>query len=319
MGAIIWQKKTTTNTTGGATIMGSFPTPRNGIISIDYEFILLFKKLGMPIKPDREMKEASKMSKEEWKEYFSGHWNFGGTKQNGHVAMFPEELPRRLIKMFAFVGDTVLDPFMGSGTTTLAAKNLNRNSVGYEINPDFIPIIEKKLQVNQPDLLGTEYEFIKQVNIDINFTEEIQNLPYIFKDFHAFDKKIDPKKLEFGSKIDKDSGAREEYFSVKEVISPELIKLNNDLIIRLIGVKEKKEANGKAVEFLQLKTKGQKVFLKYDEIKHDENNHLMVYLYLKNKTFLNAHLIKNDLADVDLLFDYKNKERFIKYLNKKTV
>ncbi|MDL2121916.1 MAG: thermonuclease family protein [Deltaproteobacteria bacterium] len=319
MGAIIWQKKTTTNTTGGATIMGSFPTPRNGIISIDYEFILLFKKLGMPIKPDREMKKASKMSKEEWKEYFSGHWNFGGTKQNGHVAMFPEELPRRLIKMFAFVGDTVLDPFMGSGTTTLAAKNLNRNSVGYEINPDFIPIIEKKLQVNQPDLLGTEYEFIKQVNIDINFTEEIQNLPYIFKDFHAFDKKIDPKKLEFGSKIDKDSGAREEYFSVKEVISPELIKLNNDLIIRLIGVKEKKEANGKAVEFLQLKTKGQKVFLKYDEIKHDENNHLMVYLYLKNKTFLNAHLIKNDLADVDLLFDYKNKERFIKYLNKKTV
>ena len=319
MGAIIWQKKTTTNTTGGATIMGSFPTPRNGILSIDYEFILLFKKLGMPRKPDREIKEASKMSKEEWKEYFSGHWNFGGTKQNGHVAMFPEELPRRLIKMFAFVGDTVLDPFMGSGTTTLAAKNLNRNSVGYEINPDFIPIIEKKLQVNQPDLLGTEYEFIKQVNIDINFTEEIQNLPYIFKDFHAFDKKIDPKKLQFGSKIDKDSGAREEYFSVKEVISPELIKLNNDLIIRLIGVKEKKEANGKAVEFLQLKTKGQKVFLKYDEIKHDENNHLMVYLYLKNKTFLNAHLIKNDLADVDLLFDYKNKERFIKYLNKKTV
>ncbi|MCK5722102.1 MAG: thermonuclease family protein [Gammaproteobacteria bacterium] len=319
MGAIIWQKKTTTNTTGGATIMGSFPTPRNGILSIDYEFILLFKKLGTPKKPDREMKEASKMSKEEWKEYFSGHWNFGGTKQNGHVAMFPEELPRRLIKMFAFVGDTVLDPFMGSGTTTLAAKNLNRNSVGYEINPDFIPIIEKKLQVNQPDLLETKYEFIKQENIDINFTEEIQKLPYIFKDFHAFNKKIDPKKLQFGSKIDKDSGAREEYFSVKEVISPELIKLNNDLIIRLIGVKEKKEANGKAVEFLQLKTKGQKVFLKYDEIKHDENNHLMVYLYLKNKTFLNAHLIKNDLADVDLLFDYKNKERFIKYLNKETV
>ena len=319
MGAIIWQKKTTTNTTGGATIMGSFPTPRNGILSIDYEFILLFKKLGMPRKPDREIKEASKMTKEEWKEYFSGHWNFGGTKQNGHVAMFPEELPRRLIKMFAFVGDTVLDPFMGSGTTTLAAKNLNRNSVGYEINPDFIPIIEKKLQVNQPDLLETKYEFIKQENIDINFTEEIQKLPYIFKDFHAFNKKIDPKKLQFGSKIDKDSGAREEYFSVKEVISPELIKLNNDLIIRLIGVKEKKEANGKAVEFLQLKTKGQKVFLKYDEIKHDENNHLMVYLYLKNKTFLNAHLIKNDLADVDLLFDYKNKERFIKYLNKETV
>ena len=74
--------------------------------------------------------------------------------------------------------------------------------------------------------------------------------------------------------------------------------------------------NGKAIEFLQFKTKGQKVFLKYDEIKHDENNHLMVYLYLKNKTFLNAHLIKNGFADVDLGFNYKNKEKFIKYLNK---
>jgi len=90
-----------------------------------------------------------------------------------------------------------------------------------------------------------------------------------------------------------------------------LIKLNNDLIVRLIGVKEKKEANGKAIAFLQLKTKGQKVFLKYDETKHDENNHLMVYLYLKNKTFLNAHLIKNNFADVDLTLNYKNKTKFI--------
>ncbi|MBC8186399.1 thermonuclease family protein [candidate division KSB1 bacterium] len=293
--------------------MGSFPTPRNGILSIDYEFILLFKKLGMPIKPDREIKEASKMSKEEWKEYFSGHWNFGGTKQDGHIAMFPEELPRRLIKMFAFVGDTVLDPFMGSGTTALAAKNLNRNSVGYEINHDFIPIIKKKLQVNQTDLAMTEYEFIKQEDINICFAEEIQKLSYIFKDFHKFDKKIDPKKLQFGSKIDKNSGTREEYFTVKEIISPELIKLNNDLVVRLIGIKKKKEVNGKAIEFLQLKVKGQKVFLKYDETKHDENNSLMVYLYLKNKTFLNAHLIKNGLTDVDLSFNYKNKNRFINY------
>ena len=64
------------------------------------------------------------MTKEEWNTYFSGHWNFAGVKQNGHLAMFPEELPARLIKMFAFVGDTVLDPFLGSGTTSLAARNL---------------------------------------------------------------------------------------------------------------------------------------------------------------------------------------------------
>ena len=320
MGAIIWQKKTTSNTTGGASLMGSYPTPRNGILSIDYEFVLLFKKLGTPMKPNKELKEQSKMTKEEWKEYFAGHWNFGGTKQDGHIAMFPEELPKRLIKMFSFVTDTVLDPFLGSGTTSLAAKNLNRNSVGYEINPEFIPYVKRKLDINQGDIFNTDYSFIKQENIKTDFKSEIDKLPYIFKDFHKLDKKTDPKKLQFGSKIDQnDSTQREEYYSIKEIISPELIKLNNDLLVRLIGVKEKKEASGKAMEFLQLKTKGQKVFLKYDETKHDENNHLMVYLYLKNKTFLNAHLIKNGLADVDLTFNYKNKERFIKYLNKETV
>lgn len=320
MGAIIWQKKTTSNTTGGASLMGSYPTPRNGILSIDYEFILLFKKLGTPIiKPSKEIKEQSKMTKEEWKTYFDGHWYFGGARQDGHIAMFPEELPKRLIKMFSFVGDTVLDPFLGSGTTSLAAKKLNRSSVGYEINPGFIPYIEKKLEINQGDIFNFDYSFKKQEKLNTDFKNEIEKLPYIFKDFHNFDKKVDPKKLQFGSKIDKNGTTkREEYYSVKEIISPELIKLNNDLIVRLIGVKEKKDANGIAIEFLQLKTKGQKVFLKYDETKHDENNHLMVYLYLKNKTFLNAHLIKNGLADADLTFNYKNREKF-RYLNKEFV
>jgi site-specific DNA-methyltransferase (adenine-specific) len=118
MGAIIWQKPTTMNTTGGATIMGSFPYPRNGIIKIDYEFILIFKKPGNPPKVSKEFKEKSKLSKEEWNEYFYGHWNFNGEKQTEHLAMFPEELPKRLIKMFSFVGDTILDPFLGSGTST---------------------------------------------------------------------------------------------------------------------------------------------------------------------------------------------------------
>jgi site-specific DNA-methyltransferase (adenine-specific) len=314
MGAIIWQKKTTSNTTGGASLMGSYPMPRNGILSIDYEFILLFKKLGAPITPNKEIKEQSKMTKDEWKEYFAGHWNFGGAKQDGHIAMFPKELPKRLIKMFSFVGDTVLDPFLGSGTTSLAAKKLNRNSVGYEMNHEFIPFIKRKLEINQSDIFSSNYSFLKQENIKTNFKNDIEKLPYIFKDFQKFDKKIDPKKLQFGSKIDQNGTTqREEYYSVKEIISPELIKLNNNLIVRLIGIKEKKEANGKAIEFLQLKTKGQKVFLKYDENKHDDNNNLMVYLYLKNKTFLNAHLLKNGLVDVDLAFDFKNKNRFKDY------
>jgi site-specific DNA-methyltransferase (adenine-specific) len=251
------------------------------------------------------------MTTEEWKEYFSGHWNFAGARQDGHIAMFPEELPKRLIKMFAFKGETVLDPFLGSGTTSLAARNLGRNSVGYEINPDFIDIIKEKLNVNQLDISGTSYQFLKdEINIDPEM--EFENLPYRFVDFQNLDKKIDPKKMQFGSKIDSNSGQREEYYTVKEVISPELVKLNNDLIVRLIGVKEKKSTNGSAKQYLIDKTKGQKVFLKYDEQKFDENNYLMCYLYLKNKTFLNAHLIKEGLADIDASINFKYKDKFSK-------
>ncbi len=306
MGAIIWQKKTTTNTTGGASLMGSYPNPRNGVISIDYEFILIFKKLGKPRIISKEVKEQSKMTKEEWKTYFDGHWYFRGAKQDGHIAMFPEELPKRLIKMFSFVGEKVFDPFLGSGTTALAARNLGRSSIGYEINREFLPFIEKKLG---------RHSFSIEEDISVsNFDDEIMKLPYVFKDFHKFEAKTDPKKLQFGSKIDKNSSTqREEYFSVKEIVSPELIKLNNDLIVRLIGIKEKRETNGKATEFLRLKTKGQKVFLKFDEIKHDAEKNLMAYVYLKNKTFLNAHLIKQGLVEVDLSYHFKNKERFLNY------
>jgi site-specific DNA-methyltransferase (adenine-specific) len=92
MGAIIWQKVTTCNTTGGATVMGSFPYPRNGIIKLDYEFILVFKKLGKPPRVPKEIKEKSKLTQEEWNEYFYGHWNFSGERQDKHIAPFPEEL-----------------------------------------------------------------------------------------------------------------------------------------------------------------------------------------------------------------------------------
>ena len=311
MGAVIWQKVTTCNTTGGATIMGSFPYPRNGILKLDYEFILLFKKLGDPTKPTKEQKDLSVITKDEWNTYFSGHWYFAGTKQNGHIAMFPEELPARLIKMFSFTGETVLDPFLGSGTTSLAAYNLERNSVGYEINPDFIPMVKEKLNIQQFDPAETRYVFLTdKVKTDLN--EEIEKLPYIFKDPHKLDKKIDPKKLQFGSKIDKNSMEREVYYLVKEIISPELVRLNNDLVVRLLGVKEKKSVNGQALNFLLEKTKGQRVFMKFDNKKYDEQNNLLCYLYLGNKTFINAHIIKEGLVDVDNAADFRYKDKFLK-------
>ncbi len=315
MGSIIWQKATTMNTSGGASIMGSFPHPRNGIVKLDFEYILLFKKPGTAPKPTLAQKENSAMTNEEWNTYFNGHWYFSGAKQDKHLAMFPEELPNRLIKMFSFPNETVLDPFLGSGTTSLVAKKLNRNSVGYEINPEFIPIIKERIGGNDA-FSEVEVKVIKQKEIENSFDEKIEELPYQFVDTLKLDKKIDVKKLQFGSKLDADStGKREEYFSVKEVISPELVRLNNDLIIRLIGIKQNPHINGKASEFLMSKVKGKKVFLKYDEIKHDSANHLMAYLYLENKTFINAHLLKEGLVDVDTDIDYKYKNKFLSFLN----
>jgi len=306
MGQIIWQKQTTMNTSGGGAVMGSFPHPRNGIVKLDFEYILLFKKQGNAPKPTQEQKDNSVMTNEEWNTYFNGHWYFNGAKQDNHLAMFPEELPRRLIKMFSFPQETVLDPFMGSGTTALAAKNLNRNSVGYEINPEYIPIIKGKIGGNDA-FMQVETEFMKQAERKIDF----EKLPYQFVDVHELDKKIDVKKLQYGSKIDAESSTkREELFSVKEIISPELLKLNNDLIVRLIGIKQNPQINGQATEYLKQKLYGKRVFLKFDEQKHDSQNRLLVYLYLENKTFINAHLLKEKLADMDNSLNFKYKTKF---------
>lgn len=312
MGAIIWQKVTTCNTTGGATVMGSFPYPRNGIIKLDYEFILIFKKYGTAPKVAPEIKERSKLSQEEWNQYFTGHWNFSGEKQDKHLAMFPEELPRRLIKMFSFVGDTVLDPFLGSGTTSLAAQKLDRNSIGYEINQNFLPVIKEKLAPIQGSIFeDATIEIIKQPPISIDFDNEISKLPYIFKDPIQFDKKVDPRKMKFGSKVDNSTSKRETYYTVKEIISPEKVVLSNGLKVRLLGVKGIKDRHLTAIQYLKEKTQGQKVFLKFDNIKYDDSNTLLCYLYLWNKTFLNAHLIKNRLAEVDTTIDFKYKSKFL--------
>ncbi len=313
MGSIIWQKKTTMNTSGGASVMGSYPFPRNGIIEVDYEFILIFKKHGIPPKVSNEIKEASRIKKEEWKEYFSGHWQFGGAKQDKHLAMFPEELPKRIIKMFSFVGETVLDPFLGSGTTSLAAEKLGRNSIGYEINKDFLPVIKNKLETRVDLFHEPKIEIVHQRKSVTDFEDKIKALPYVFKDPVKFDKKIDPRKLKFGSKIDKTKEKTKQFYYVKEIIAPNCLKLNTGISIKLIGIKEIPQKRDKAIKYLRKKLEKQRVFMKFDFNKYDEQNNLMCYLYLKNKTFVNAHLIKKGLVAVDKETEFKYKRRFLSY------
>ncbi|MEM7818467.1 MAG: DNA methyltransferase [Candidatus Aenigmatarchaeota archaeon] len=293
MGSIIWQKKTTMNTTGGANVMGSYPYPPNGLIEIDYEFILIFKKPGKKIAPSEEIKEKSKLSKEEWKEYFSGHWYFPGERQIDHEAMFPEELPKRLIKMFTFIGDTVLDPFLGSGTTIRAALNLNRNGIGYEINENFLPIIKKKIGLGGSLLtIDKKIEIIKRER-PIEIEENIEYVPNI-KDAKP---KVNPKLFRFEN---------DRLYKVTKILSEDTIELDTGLIVKLLGLKilRKEEARS----YLENFVKGKYVFLKFDPLYKPDDKNVQAYVFLKNKIFINKEMIKKGLAKVeDRNFLYKEK------------
>ncbi len=302
MGSIIWQKKTTMNTTGGANVMGSYPYPPNGMIEIDYEFILIFKKPGKSLKVSKDIKEKSKLTKEEWKEYFYGHWHFGGARQIEHEAMFPEELPKRLIKMYTFVGDTVLDPFIGSGTTVKAALDLGRNAIGYEINERFLDVIQDKLGLKQSLLrFSGNIEIIKhKTPIEV---EEVKYLPRI-KDAKP---KIDPKKFNFRN---------DRLYRVVEVVDGETVKLNTGLLVKFLGVKVLKKED--ALNYLRKYLLKKEIFLKFDNASVLNGDAIEAYVYLKNKIFVNAYLIKSGMAVADRSKDHKFKTKFIQ-LEKKRV
>jgi len=287
LGAIIWQKKTTMNTTGGANVMGSYPYPPNGLVEIDYEFIQIFKKPGPAKKVLKEVKEASKLTKAEWKEYFSGHWYFGGARQLGHEAMFPEELPKRLIKMFTFVGDAVLDPFLGSGTTVKAALELGRSALGYEINQDFLPVIQGKVGS------AADVEIIKggprpgQL-APIDYASRIRDAR----------PRVAPEKLDF---------ARKDWPRVVQVMDGATLKLDNGQQVRFLGVKitRKKEA----LDYLTRQVLGQKVKLVPADGEAGAGP-VRAYIYLKNKIFINAYLLKSGLGSPDTSIIHRLQDRF---------
>ncbi len=296
LGAIIWQKKTTMNTTGGAVVMGSYPFPPNGIVEIDYEFIQIFKKPGKSKKVAKEIKAASRLTKEEWKEYFAGHWHFGGVRQAGHEAMFPQELPRRLIKMFTFVGDTVLDPFLGSGTTVKVAIDLGRQGIGYEINDSFVGLIEEKLGVKNKlpifsdniEIINRDTKIINLLTIDYNPIIQDANpiIQYCEEDYK-----------------------NDNLSKVIEIINKDTIRIDNGNLIKFLGINVNRSQE--TIDYLNKQLLGKKVILK-DQIGYQNNNITLAYIYLKNKIFINTYLIKAGLANADISINHRFANKFIK-------
>lgn len=290
MGAIIWQKKTTMNTTGGAVIMGSFPYPPNGIVEIDYEFILIFKKEGKRENVDKIIKERSKLTREEWKEFFTGHWNVGGARQINHEAVFPDEIPRRLIKMFSFYGDTVLDPFAGSGTALKVALELGRKAIGYEINPAFLELIKEKVGPLNLKVVHRK-ESIKPDSVD--YEPRVKNAKPI----------LDEKKL----KLNKDR-----LYKVVDVLSEKEILLDTGLRVKLLGIHVPESKKQSAIAYLRKYVKGKQVILKFDtSVKPTNENSVEAYVYLKNRIFINRKMIQMGLAEVDADKEFLYKKKFL--------
>lgn len=156
---IIWYKiaNVQTEMERGSYFLGK-PYEPNAVIKHDIEYILSFRKPGGYRHPTPHQRKASKLTREEYDEWFRQVWTIRGEPQKNHPAPFPLQVAYRLIRMFSFVGDTVLDPFLGSGTTTLAAIRAGRSSVGYEIEEMYLGQLKKKFQQEEM-LKDYEVEF----------------------------------------------------------------------------------------------------------------------------------------------------------------
>jgi len=151
-GLFIWDKRKIVRFSS----FGSYPYPPNIFTTYPYEWITVFSKKGKRNSVSKDIKEKSKLTTKEWQDWaINSIWEMqpAKAKSEEHPAPFPDELPKRLIKLYSFWGDTVLDPFMGTGTTAKVALALGRKAIGYELNADYAPLIKRKLSA-----VGQQYE-----------------------------------------------------------------------------------------------------------------------------------------------------------------
>jgi len=130
----------------GSSFLGK-PFEPNAIVKNDIEYILMLRKPGAYRKPTETQRRASKLTKEQHTRWFRSFWtDLPGASTREHPAPFPVELANRIIRMFSFVEDTVLDPFSGSGSTAIAALRAGRNSISNEVDPHYFELSRQRIE-----------------------------------------------------------------------------------------------------------------------------------------------------------------------------
>ena len=175
---VIWHKiaNASYEVENGSKFLGK-PYEPNAIVKNDIEFILMQRKPGGYRKPTIKQREESRIGKEDFNRWFRQIWNITGASTKQHPAPFPMELANRLVRMFSFTGDTVLDPFCGSGTTMIAAFRTGRNSIGVEIDPEYCRMAARFLKAESANLFSTaELRFEKIATETANLISEDQAL-----------------------------------------------------------------------------------------------------------------------------------------------
>lgn len=152
---IIWHKISNASyeVENGTRFLGK-PYEPNAIIKNDIEFILMQRKPGGYRKPTEIQRDKSRIEKKNYDEWFQQFWKITGASTKHHPAPFPVELAYRLVRMFSFYGDTVLDPFCGTGTTMIAAMKCDRNSIGIEIDSEYCRMAAKRLKKENQNLFS---------------------------------------------------------------------------------------------------------------------------------------------------------------------
>ncbi|MGE5326514.1 MAG: DNA-methyltransferase [Deltaproteobacteria bacterium] len=158
---IFWYKIANANyeVENGSSFLGK-PYEPNAIIKNDVEFILMLRKPGGYRQPTDEQRNSSRLSKEEYQEWFQQVWNLNGESTKFHPAPYPVDLAYRLVRMFSFTGDIVLDPFMGTASTLIACAECGRNSIGVDVEPAYVKMAKERLEREVSSLFGETHHSI---------------------------------------------------------------------------------------------------------------------------------------------------------------